>query len=208
MLSKRAARPGPRAGRAGLVDIRTRILDAARAITLAEGPHGVSARKIAQRVGCSATAIYLYYRSIDDLLHHLRMEGFEVLVRYLRDVDSTLEPVERVVAMGRQYWRFGREHANAYELMFLHRFRRTPRPEVVQREIYALMLLRDVVKEGIDGGAFRRDLDLMATTNALWAEIHGLTSLAVSGRLLQTAAGHDQDVLETVLDGIAHWLRQ
>lgn len=190
-----------------MIDIRSRVLDAARAITLAEGPHGVSARKIAQRVGCSPTAIYLYYRSIDDLLHHLRMEGFEILVRYLRDVDPALEPVERIVALGRQYWRFGREHGNAYELMFLHRFRRIPRPEIVQREMYALMLLRDVVKEGIERGALRRDLDLMATTNALWAEIHGLTSLAVSGRLLQTAAGHDAEVLETLLDGTTRWLR-
>jgi AcrR family transcriptional regulator len=205
VLTKRAA--GVRAKRASLIDIRTRILDAARAIALAEGPQGISARKIAQRVGCSATAIYLYYRNIDDLLHHLRMEGFEVLVRYLQGVDPALEPIERIVALGRQYWRFGREHPNAYELMFLHRFRRVPRPEVVQREIYALMLLRDVVKEGLASGALRRDLDLMTTTNALWAEIHGLTSLAVSGRLLQTATGHDEEVLETLLDGVRRSLR-
>ena len=190
----------------GIADIRKRILAAARAIAAEEGPHGISARKIAQRVGCSATAIYLYFRSIDDLLHHLRMEGFEVLVRHLRDIDPNLAPIDRIIAMGRQYWRFGREHPNTYELLFFHRFRRTPRPEVVQREIYALMLLRDIVKEGLESGAFRPDLELMATTNALWAEIHGITSLAVSGRLLQTAPGHDEEVLETMLGGMQRWL--
>ena len=195
-----------RPARKGAVDIRARILDAAREIALAEGPHGISARKIAQRVGCSATAIYLYYRSIDDLLHHLRMEGFEVLVRHLRDVDPALPPIERIIAMGRQYWRFGREHPNTYELLFFHRFRRVPRPEVVQRELYALMLLRDAVKEAIDSGVVRPGLELMATTNVLWAEIHGVTSLAVSGRLLQAAEGHDEEVLEAMLKGVRAWL--
>ena len=187
-------------------EIRTRILDAARAISFAEGPRGVSARKIAQQVGCSATAIYLYYRSIDDLLHQLRMEGFEILVGLLREVDESLPAPERIAAMGRQYWRFGREHANYYDLLFLHRFRDAPRPEVVQREIYALMLLRDAVKDGIARGELVDGLDLMTTTNALWAEIHGVTSLAVSGRLLQTAPGQDEEVLETVLSGIRRWL--
>ena len=195
-----------RPARKGTADIRARILGAAREIALAEGPHGISARKIAQRVGCSATAIYLHFRSIDDLLHHLRMEGFEVLMRHLRDVDPALPPIERIVAMGRQYWRFGREHANTYELLFFHRFRRAPRPEVVQRELYALVLLRDVVKEAIDSGVVRPGLELMATTNVLWAEIHGVTSLAVSGRLLQASAGHDEEVLEAMLKGVRTWL--
>ncbi len=195
-----------RPARKGTPDIRARILAAAREIALAEGPHGISARKIALRVGCSATAIYLHFRSIDDLLHHLRMEGFEVLMRHLRDVDPALPAIERIVAMGRQYWRFGREHANTYELLFFHRFRRTPRPEVVQRELYALVLLRDAVKEAIDSGAVRPGLELMATTNVLWSEIHGVTSLAVSGRLLQASAGHDEEVLEAMLKGVRVWL--
>lgn len=204
MLIK-TARKAPGTKR-GLAEIRTRILDAARAISFAEGPRGVSARKIAQQVGCSATAIYLYYRSIDDLLHHLRMEGFELLVGFLREVDESLPAPARIVAMGRQYWRFGREHDNYYDLMFLHRFRDAPRPEVVQREIYALMLLRDAVKDGVARGELAADLDVMATTNALWAEIHGVTSLAVSGRLLQTAPGQDEAVLEAVLAGMTRWL--
>lgn len=206
MLTAKRKRDGARPRRR-VLDIRTRILDAARALCFRDGPEGISTRKVAERVGCSATAIYLYYRNLDDLLHDLRMEGFTLLVRFLKEADEGGDALAGVAALGRAYWRFGAEHPNYYELMFFHRFRRVPRADVVQREMYALMLLRDVVKGGMERGEIRGDLDAMTVTNALWAEIHGVTSLAVSGRLLQTAAGQDADVLAGILDGMACWLR-
>lgn len=187
-------------------NMRAAILDAARTLYFAHGADGVSARKIASAVGVSATTIYIYYRNIDDLLHHLRMEGFALLIQYLQDAtgDSALE---RILDMGRVYFRFGSEHSNYYEVMFFHRFRELPKAEIIQREVYALTLLRDVVKSGIEQGEIRRDLDLMVLTNGLWAEIHGVTSLAVSGRLWQTAAGQHERVLDAILEGMARWLR-
>jgi hypothetical protein len=68
------------------------------------------------------------------------------------------------------------------------------------------MLLRDVVCNAIDHGEIRRDLDPTVVTNVLWAQIHGVTALAVSGMLVETAAGHHEEVLEGILDGAAHWL--
>ena len=47
---------------------RAAILNAARRLYFAHGADGVSARRIAQAAGCSATALYLYYRSVGDLL--------------------------------------------------------------------------------------------------------------------------------------------
>ncbi|MGH7822849.1 MAG: TetR/AcrR family transcriptional regulator, partial [Candidatus Binatia bacterium] len=166
---------------------------------------GVSARKIASAVGCSATTIYIYYKNIDDLLHHLRMEGFALLTRTLQRAKGA-SAVERVIEMGKAYFRFGMEHPNYYDLMFLYRFRELPKPEIIQREIYALTLLRDAVKSGIESGEIRNDIDLLVLTNALWAEIHGVTSLAVSGRLWQTAPGQHEKVLDAVFLGMARWL--
>jgi len=187
-------------------NVRAAILDAARALYFEHGTDGVSARKIAAAVGVSATTIYIYYRNIDDLLHHLRMEGFALLIQYLQDAtgDSALE---RILGMGRAYFRFGTEHSNYYEMMFFHRFRELPKAEIIQREVYALTLLRDVVKSGIEQGEIRRDIDLMVLTNGLWAEIHGITSLAVSGRLWQTVSGQHEQVLDAIFEGMTRWLR-
>src|SRR5262245_61880509 len=101
-MSTSVAARKPR-GRAGL---RSAILDAARRLYFAEGAAGVSARKIAAAVGCSPTAIYLYYRNVPDLLEHLRMEGHALLATQLRGVDPTLPAIDRIQAMGRAYHRF------------------------------------------------------------------------------------------------------
>src|SRR5262245_21670650 len=112
---RRAA--GPRAIRRG-EGLKPAILDAARALCFSEGVTGISARKIARRVGCSATAIYLHYRNLGDVLHHLRMEGHQLLAEYFRTADPALPPLERLREMGRAYHRFGLDHPNYYELMF------------------------------------------------------------------------------------------
>ena len=186
-------------------NVRAAILDAARALYFQHGPDGVSARKVAARVGVSATSIYIYYKNLDDLLHHLRMEGFTLLVEYLEQARGA-SALEHIVDMGRAYFRFGTEHPNYYELMFFYRFREQPNPGVIEREARALTVLRAAVASGIDRGELRADLDLAVVTNGLWAEIHGVTSLAVSGRLAQIAPGRQDAVLAGMFDGMARWL--
>ena len=73
--------------------------------------------------------------------------------------------------------------------------------------MYTLMLLRDVVKAGIDSGELRAISTSWSTTNALWAEIHGVTRSRSPALLVQTAPGHDAGRPGAVLDGIARWLR-
>jgi len=183
-------------------NLREAILEAARKLCFADGVGGVSARKIARRIGCSATAIYGYYRSIDDVLHHLRLEGHALLAEAFQRVDASLPPVDRLRELGRAYYRFAVEHPKYYEVMFLSRFDDAPRREFVQRELFTLLFLRDVVKEGMDAGAIRADRDPMTLANAIWSQIHGLASLAISGLVLLTAPGSAEDLLETVLDCI------
>src|SRR5688572_7345354 len=86
----------PAAKGRGREDLKRAILDAARRLCLSDGIDGVSARKVAREVGCSATAIYLYYRNFDEVLHHLRMEGHAVLSRYFAEVDRSLSPRRRL----------------------------------------------------------------------------------------------------------------
>jgi AcrR family transcriptional regulator len=198
-------RPRPAAG-ARRPSVRAAILRAARRLYFAHGIDGVSARRIAREVGCSPTAIYLYYRNIDDLLQHLRMEGHARLAERLRAVDPALPAVERVLAMGRAYFEFGVSEPRYYDLMFHVRIAGPHRREAVQREMYTLLLLRDAVRSGLERGELRRGHDPMVVTNALWAEVHGVTSLAVSGLLLETAPGSHEAILEAVLASARAWL--
>lgn len=205
MLTNRQRSP-TRAGRSSAARLERRILDAARRLCFADGPDGVSARKIASAVGVSPTAIYLHYRGIDDVLHALRMEGHGKLAEYLRAVDATLPALDRLREMGRAYHRFGLENRQYYALMFLGSGAAAPRREVVQQELFTLMLLRDAVTTGMGAGEIRRDLDPMTVTTALWTQVHGVTALAVSGLLVQSTYEEQVAVLEGVFDAIRAWL--
>jgi AcrR family transcriptional regulator len=203
VVSKRH-RPLVTRGEAGL---KAAILDAARTLCFADGVAGISARKIARRVGCSATAIYLHYRNLGDVLHHLRMEGHRLLAEYFRAVDPTLPPRDRVREMGRAYHRFGVEHPNYYELMFLHRLPEPVAPEFVEQEMFTLLLVRDAVKSGQDAGAFRRDIEAFTIAHRLWSTMHGFTSLAVVGLLMRTAGGREAALLDDALESIDRYVR-
>lgn len=205
MLTKtRRSTTGRRAASAPRLEHR--ILDAARRLCFADGPDGVSARKIASAVGVSPTALYLHYRGIDDILHALRMEGHGKLAEYLRAVDATLPALERLRGMGRAYHRFGLENRQYYALMFLGSGAVAPRRDVVQQELFTLMVLRDAVTTGMGAGEIRRDLDPMIVTTALWTQVHGVTALAVSGLLVQSTYEEQVAVLEGVFDAIRAWL--
>lgn len=196
-----------RAKRRRAVGLKPAILDAARRLCFSEGVDGISARKIAKQVGCSATAIYLHYRNLDDVLHHLRMEGHLLLAQYFGAVAPGLPPLERLTEMARAYHRFGLDHPNYYELMFLYRFKDVPSREMIQQEIFTLLLVRDVVQSGIEAGALRADLDSFTVAHGLWSSIHGLTSLAVTGLLVRTAPVPEQALLDGVLESLTYWLR-
>src|SRR5438132_7512517 len=102
-------------------DLRGAILKAARELLFRYGTDGISARKIARRAGCSATAIYIYYRNLNDLLHHLRMEGHTILARYLTANKNAAGALAYIESMGRNYYRFGIDNRQYYDLMFLAR---------------------------------------------------------------------------------------
>jgi len=134
------------------------------------------------------------------------LEGHALLAGYLAAAGPDLPALERIRAMGRAYYRFGLEHPKQYALMFNVRADETPRHEALVREMETLMLLRRVVEEGIARGEVRADLDPMVTTNALWAQIHGVTALTVSRLLAETTHGDEASVVDAVLDATAAWI--
>lgn len=204
MLTKRAPSVSRASRRSG--DLRAAILHAARRLYLAHGTDGVTARRVARAIGTSPTAIYLHFRGLGDILEHLRMEGHELLASYLTAVDAGLPALERLREMGKAYFRFGVEHPGYFDLMFQGRPGTRRRREAVQREMFTLLILRDAVQAGMARRQLRSDLDTTVVTNALWAEIHGVTALMTAGLLVETSSGRAEDVRDAVLDGTLAWL--
>src|SRR6266487_6667346 len=103
-------------------ELRQAILTAAGELFLEQGYERFSLRKVAERIGYSATTIYLYFRDKDDLLFTVVDEGFMRFGQQLAAAAASQEdPWERLIALGRAYVSFGLEHPVYYQLMFMQR---------------------------------------------------------------------------------------
>lgn len=165
--------------------LRRRILDAARYLLIAKGYASLSMRKIARAIGCSPTAIYLYFLNKDALVHALIDEGFGLLYEELREEASRYaDPVVRLEALWRRYVAFGRTHPEYYEIMFLlhpERMERYP-PEKYRRARRCLDFSIQALEEGRRQGVLVVE-DPRVTASAAWAALHGVVALLLARRV-------------------------
>jgi len=161
-----------------------RILSAARDVYLSAGLQGFSMRKVAVRVGVSATALYRHYRNKEELIGSVINEGFRLFEQLLFEALPGKSPADRLQRSGLAYMRFGLAHPEYYRLIFMstahdHGFRNVTLQSPAKLS-KAFMFLVDRVREcrdaGIVGGA-----DPLELAAVLWSFWHGLVSLELGG---------------------------
>jgi len=164
-------------------ETKTRILDAARELFIAEGYDSVTMRRIAEKIEYSPTAIYFHFRDKETLLNELCAADFLTLAHQFQKIGRIADPIERLRKAGHAYVQFGIDNPNHYRLMFM-----TPKPGVggdrpergnPQEDAYAF--LKHTVAEGIEQGRLHRDLrDVELVSQTIWAGVHGVISLHIA----------------------------
>lgn len=166
-------------------EVRTKILDAARALFAEQGYAAVTMRKIAAAIEYSPTAIYLHFRDKLEVLHACCDADFMLLAKKFQKIAKIADPIERLKATGRAYADFAFKHPNHYQLMFM-----TPRPAVglekrgIERgnpEQDAYAFLKWTVGEALAAGRLRPGLgDVELLSQVVWAGVHGVVSLRIA----------------------------
>jgi AcrR family transcriptional regulator len=162
------------------VEVRRKILDAARELFMTEGYEKVTMRRIADAIEYSATTIYNHFEDKDDLVQALCTEDFERLFEHLRDRLKPADPLEAIRQLGIAYAQFGTSFPNHYRFMFLTpaKFEHPEERDFSPGE-RAFGLLRAAVEAAIASGHFRPgDVDTMA--QVLWASMHGIVALLIT----------------------------
>ena len=100
---------------------REEILQAAKELFLEQGYDSTTIRRIADRVGISAPALYLYFKDKEALMLALCDQTFGHLIEAIGEIERTVaDPLERVRRFGEAYVRFGLSHPDEYRLVFLN----------------------------------------------------------------------------------------
>lgn len=168
------------------VELRAKILDAARVLFLEQGYEQTSIRNIADKIEYSPTTIYLYFKDKDDVFYALHQEGFATLRQFMRPLEHVSHPFERLKALAKVYTTFAMENTELYDLMFT-----LPAPMNALREkeewtegdnafSFLLHTIRDCQAAGYFEG-----MDTEVLSYTVWSMVHGICCLEIRGRCVK-----------------------
>ena len=167
-------------------ETRDRIVEEARDLYLTGGLSALSMRKVAERVGVSATALYRHFDDKESLLVAVVQAGFERFTSYLLRGLAGRTPFERLARTGEGYLRFALDNPSYYRIMFMASredfgFDQLP---TANRETLgrSFQLLVDRVRECQDAGRLRAG-DPQEIAVVIWSFVHGLVSLYLAGHM-------------------------
>lgn len=148
---------------------REEILQAAKELFLEEGYEATTIRRIADRVGVSAPALYLYFHDKEAMMLALCDQTFGRLIERITAIEKTVaDPLERLRRFGDAYARFGLEHPGEYRLVFVN----SNIPEAV-RKIGHRMPIDDPNRPGVQGAlVFSRLVAIIAELEASGVELN------------------------------------
>ena len=164
-------------------DFRQRTIEVATRLFATQGYEAVTMRAIGSAMGASPMTAYRYFENKAEIFGHVRAEV------YVRFADSQLagfersdQPLERLIHMHEAYLAFALEDPNGYRIMFQLDQAGDDAPRVqVAESGRAFGYLRDAVSMAVDAGYVIGEP--LTVAHLLWAQVHGLVTLHMAGKL-------------------------
>lgn len=174
---------------------KTRLLVEARDLYLEVGLSSFSLREVARRVGVSAAAVYRHFASKEALLAEVCAAGFRQFGSYLLRALGEPTPRARLVRATELYLQFARENPRDYRVIFMGDIEsfspvRARKAGLREAPDPTFQFLIDRVRECMQTKLLKKR-DESEVAAIVWAHVHGLASLRISGHL--GIVGDDED---------------
>jgi len=163
---------------------RGRAVTAATRLFAERGYRGVTLRSLAKELGVSPMTPYRYFENKEELFAMVRTEAFRRFADAQRDAVAWIEEPEDALRMlGRAYVSFALDEPDAYHIMFeLLQAPAGTYPELEAEQARAFSYLHEAVKAAVNAGLLEGES--LRRAHYLWAQIHGLVSLHLAGKLV------------------------
>lgn len=192
-------------------ETRGRILAAAGQLFAEKGYAAVTMREIARAAGCSHTAIYLYFKDKEALLHHLALPPLRHVTERLRDTlgDGRLTPEQKLRDMCRTFVRLSFQYRSLYAILFLAGAGRVddpaPKNDVHRQRNEVFALLRRGLTDCLP--PLRDEAQGLAYGRMLFFLLHGIVASYVHGeepteRVLERLQPTFDAAIDVLLAGI------
>jgi AcrR family transcriptional regulator len=195
--------------------LRALVLDAAQEIIEAQGLGGLSAREIARRIGYSPGTIYNIFANLDDVVLNVEARVLDALERRLGEAqqpsNGTAEGDQaagnggRLIRIARAYLLFTQEKPRLWNLLLEHHMPAGAElPPWYRQKLEGLMV--QVERALAPCFAPGEEAERQRAARALWAGVHGITSLSTADKLsvvtTETAERLIDDLVATYLAGL------
>ena len=181
---------------------RAAIVQAAEEIIEMQGPDALNMRDVAERIDYSASNLYEYFSSKDELLATVVKEALSRLILHVRHISTNLSARERLQSYGHAYLEFARTHPELYLLIFGRKEVHTKPSEETPYD-----LLQQIVQEGITTGSFvpRSGFGLQEMTFGCWSLVHGIAMLRLTMHegAWETYVASDDQTLDCFVNGMS-----
>ena len=161
-----------------------RIRDAAQTLFEQGGRDAVTLRAISNTIGSSAMQPYRYFPDgKEEILATVKARAFDRFTRHLSNVSSRdLGDIEQLEAYCERYVDFALSDPSSFSLMFEQKIdEETKYPELIAAETRARKPVLDLIKQVVETRNIEDDAEKIA--QILWASVHGLVMLHLSGQL-------------------------
>jgi AcrR family transcriptional regulator len=163
---------------------RARAVQAAMGLFAEHGYRGVTLRSLAKALGVSPMTPYRYFENKDELFAMVRTEAFRRFADAQREaLEGIQNPQDALRRLGKAYVRFALDEPDAYRIMFeLFQAPAGTFPELEAEQARAFSYLRAAVESLTNAGL--AEGNPLQRAHFLWAQVHGLVSLHLAGKLV------------------------
>ena len=181
-------------------------LGAARRIIEDGGYRALTARKVADHMGYSPGTLYNVFADLDDLMVHLNGRTLGRLHDGLAGVRQSGDPLADLMALLDCYLSFIEHDRDLWNLLFDHgRGDGEDPPDWYYRKVEALLAIIEsaLAPLFLPTQGVRRAI----TARTLWAGLHGICSLAQSGKLGVVTAHSTRHMAQALVSDVVNGCR-
>jgi TetR/AcrR family transcriptional regulator len=159
------------------------ILDAAETLFFSREYNSVSMDEIATIAELNKATLYLYFRNKEALFSAIVLRGMRILnTMYQECMKKPVQGVTKVALLEESYYRFTSQHPDYQRLIKYYGMERfnTENPgfaEIQEEFAVSRRFFYDAIREGIDDGTIRNDIDPFLLTIFLMTTLMSVLSL-------------------------------
>ena len=196
---------------------RDAIVKAAKRLIVKHGVEGMSMNQLAEATELNKATLYLYFNDKDDLIDAVVYEGLLLLEKKFQEAEREVSSgLEKVLNLARVTFVFYQEHpVYFYTMNHQERRKETARletPFATKGNEAASRIFERIaegVRQGIEEGGIRREVDINAFLALLYAQIYGVTHfICAKEDVYKDVLGLDAASIEkSALESIESFLR-